>query len=99
MPVPTSGRSARDAVAVPASQPATAPVADVPKASASPTPSPMGFALHYDLDTQRMILEVREPATGYVIYQMPPKYVIKQFSTSGSAVASPARGARVDSAV
>jgi len=83
---------------VPATVPAAAPVPDVPKPPAPPTASPIGFALHFDNDMQRLILEVREPVTGYVIYQMPPKYVVKQFlaSSSGSA---PARGAQVDSAI
>jgi hypothetical protein len=99
VPAPTAGHQAHDAVAVPAAAPATAPTPDVPAPAPSTTLSSMGFALHYDADTQRLILEVREPVTGYVIYQMPPKYVIKQFSTSASAVAAPARGARVDSAV
>jgi hypothetical protein len=70
----------------------------VPKGPALPTPQPIGFALHYDADMQRLILEVREPVTGYVIYQMPPKYVVRQFSASSTAAAS-SRGARVDSAV
>jgi hypothetical protein len=98
VPAPTSGRPARDAVAVPAVASAVASVPDVPKASALPTSQAIGFALHYDADMQRLILEVREPVTGYVIYQMPPKYVVKQFSASGSA-AAPSRGARVDSAI
>jgi hypothetical protein len=97
LPPPASGGPARDAVAAPVAAPATAAVPDVPKALAPPTPKAIGFALHYDADMQRLILEVREPVTGYLIYQMPPKYVVKQFSASASAAAP--RGARVDSAV
>jgi hypothetical protein len=99
VPPPTAGRQAHDAVAVPAAVPPSGSTPDVPAPAASSTPSSMGFALHYDADTQRLILEVREPVTGYVIYQMPPKYVIKQFSATGSVAVAPTRGARVDSAV
>jgi hypothetical protein len=98
VPVPASGRPAREAVAVPTADPTRASAPEVPKPQASSTSSPIGFALHYDAETQRLILEVREPVTGYVICQMPPKYVIKQFSTSASA-AAPLRGVQVNSAV
>jgi hypothetical protein len=88
----------RDGVGAPATEPAAAPAPDVPKPQASPTSSPLGFSLHYDADMQRLILEVREPVTGYVIYQMPPKYVIKQFSATSNTTAPP-RGTRINSAV
>lgn len=60
---------------------APAPAAP-PDTAAKPAASPLGFSLHLDSDTHRMFLEVRDPITGYVIYQMPPKYVIKQLSAS-----------------
>jgi hypothetical protein len=88
----------RDGVGVPTPGPAIAPAPDVPQSQASPVSSPLGFSLHYDADMQRLILEVREPVTGYVIYQMPPKYVIKQFSATSSTTA-PRRGTRINSAV
>lgn len=70
-------------------------------AAKAPPPRPAPFALtqHYDQDTRRLILEARDPVSGFVIYQMPPKYVIKQFSASVSTRVAPARGARVDSAI
>jgi hypothetical protein len=97
-PVPTSGHQTREAVAVRAPEPASAAVPDVPKASAPSTSGPLGFTLHFDADMQRLILEVREPSTGFVILQIPAKYVIKQFS-AGSDAAPSTRGARVNSAV
>jgi hypothetical protein len=97
-PVPPSGYQAREAVAVPAPEPTNAAVLDVPKASAPPASGAIGFTLHFDADMQRLILEVREPSTGFVIYQMPPKYVIKQFNVTAGAIPS-TRGARVNSAV
>jgi hypothetical protein len=98
VPVPSTGHQTREAAAVLAPEPASTAVEDVPKASAPSTPGAIGFTLHFDADMQRMILEVREPSTGFVIYQMPPKYVIKQFSASGGGAPS-TRGARINSAV
>jgi hypothetical protein len=74
--------------------PAQAP--DVPAPSASPE-SGIGFSTSYDPSTGRIILEAREPGSGFVIYRMPPKYVIKQFTASVAPVDA-ARGATVDSA-
>lgn len=66
-------------------------------AKAPPTAPAVGFTLAFDPDTQRLILEARDPNSGIVIYQIPPKSAIKQLSTSASA--APQRGATVDSAV
>lgn len=73
-----------------ASQPSAAP-------KAPPTAPAVGFTLAFDADTQRLILEARDPSSGIVIYQIPPKSAITQLSSSASAV--PQRGATVDSAV
>jgi hypothetical protein len=98
-PAPASGHQTRDAVAALPPDPASAQVPDAPKAPASPAPSAIGFTLHFDADMQRLILEVREPTDGFVIFQMPAKYVIKQFFASSGNAAPSARGARVNSAV
>ena len=89
---------------VPAASDTGAPAA-ASKAAAPPAPSapvagssPSGFALHFDPDTQRMILESADPVTGFVIYRMPPKYAIKQLSASADTSGA-ARGAKVDSAL
>jgi hypothetical protein len=68
----------------------------VPTPSVSPS-SAIGFSTSYDPSTGRIILEAREPRSGFIIYQMPPKYVIKQFAASVGAI-EPARGGRVDGA-
>ncbi len=81
--------------AMPPAAPATAKD-DTPRQAATAEaakvaqPKPAAFAL---------TLEARDPVSGFVIYQMPPKYVIKQFSASISTSVAPARGARVDNAV
>ena len=80
----------------------SAPAAPVPEAAprvAETAPSSFGFALHYDQGMQRMILEARDPVTGFVIFQMPTKYVTKQFSAGAGALVERARGGKVDSAV
>lgn len=91
-PTPTPAIAKDDA-------PRQAVSADAAKAAAQPRPAPFALTQHYDQDTRRLILEARDPVSGFVIYQMPPKYVIKQFSASVSTSVAPARGARVDSAV
>lgn len=50
--------------------------------AAKPAPATFGLTLLFDNDTQRLILEARDPISGYVIYQVPAKYVIKQLSAS-----------------
>jgi len=69
-------------------------------AEAPPAPAPtgaVGFTLAFDADTQRLILEARDPVSGVVIYQIPPKSALKQLSSAASA--APARGVAVDSTV
>lgn len=79
--------------------PATPEVADTPKAQPELGPSTFTFSVHYDLGTHRLILEARDPVTGFVIYQQPRKYILKQFSASVNAVIPPTRGGRLDNAV
>ena len=68
------------------------------QSAAAPANAPgIGFTLTFDTDTQRLILEARDPVTGFVIYQMPPKYVLKQLAAAASAAST--RGAKVDSAI
>lgn len=69
---------------------------DVPAPPAS-SASAIGFSTSYDPSTGRIILEAREPGSGFVIYRMPPKYVIKQFTASVGGI-EPGRGQRVDGA-
>ncbi|MGO8915003.1 MAG: hypothetical protein ACLQJR_03755 [Stellaceae bacterium] len=101
-PTPASGRQPREAAAQPDRQaPTSAATAAAPAAAAAAAPSPpvaIGFSLSYDQATQRLVLEAREPGSGFVISQLPPGYVVKQFSASIGGIA-PVRGATVDSAV
>jgi hypothetical protein len=100
-PVPQTGRQATETAASTApageEQRTPAPAQDAPAAAASPSPSAIGFSLTYDTSTGRMILEAREPVSGFVIDQIPPQYVIKQFNATVSAI-EPQRGAQVDGA-
>ena len=101
-PAAQTGRPAAESATKPGSSPAgeetraPTPAQDEPVSSA-PTTTAIGFSLSYDPTTGRMFLEAREPVSGFVIYQMPPKYVIKQFNATVNAI-EPARGAQVDGA-
>jgi hypothetical protein len=101
-PAAQSGRPATETAAKPGSSPAgeetraPASAQDEPVPSA-PSSAAIGFSLSYDPTTGRLFLEAREPLSGFVIYQMPPKYVIKQFNATLNAI-EPARGAQVDGA-
>jgi hypothetical protein len=109
-PIPSVGTDRQTAAApVPSPNTQLAPEAAAAAASArnaaQPPPaqqvsasSGVGFTLRFDPDTQRMILEARDAATGFVIDQMPPKYVVKQFSAQVSQRAGSARGTRIDNA-
>jgi hypothetical protein len=73
------------------------PAENVPKLGA-PALAAFGLVLHYDQDMQRLILEARDPASGFVIFQIPQKSVAEQLATvraSGERV----RGRGVDKAV
>jgi hypothetical protein len=89
--VPTPAPESAPRVVAPTAAPVPTAAAAAPSATADSAAkaaaAPLGFALHFDSDTQRMILEARDPVTGYVIYQMPAKYVIKQLSTSAQPAA------------
>jgi len=89
--------------------PQTAAPSSVPQASAAPAapavdprpapaPSPpIGFSLSYDDATHRLVLEAREPGSGFVISQIPPAYAVRLFSASIGPIA-PSRGGKVNSA-
>jgi hypothetical protein len=85
--------------AAPANEPVTLASTDGAKAEPAPTLSPIGFTLHFDGDSQRLILEAREPASGYLIVQIPPKYVVKQFSATVRSNLEPSRGKGLNDAV
>lgn len=92
-PSPAPSTEQAPAPIAPAAPPLTA--APVTPAAAS---GAIGFTLTFDPATERMILEAREAATGFVIDQMPPKYIVKQFSAQTSVNVAPGRGARLNKA-
>lgn len=70
---------------------------DVAPAPAAPAPhvhlgSIAPYALHFDADMQRFILEARDPVTGLVIFQMPPKSAFRELEASAAARAPAQRG-------
>jgi hypothetical protein len=96
---PASGRQAPETTSAseptrPSAAAAAAPAAPQPL----PAPQPIGFTQSYDEATQHIVLEAVEPGSGYVISQVPPGYVLKQFTASIGDII-PARGATVDSSV
>jgi hypothetical protein len=102
VPAAAKGQQTHEASAPARPAPASPDAAAHPQAPESPvapaSSAPIGFKLRYDQDTQRLILEARDPVSGFVIYQIPPKYVVKQFTAKVGTIA-PARGKQVDSAV
>jgi hypothetical protein len=81
------------APSVPAgSTPPTSPTSGA--ASAAPaSPPAFSFQLQIDPETQRVILEARDPVTGFVIFEAPPKTA---FSAINGGGASNSRGGSVD---
>jgi hypothetical protein len=70
------------------------PVGGQEKPAAQPNPAPaLGFQLQIDPETQRIILEAREPITGFIVFQSPPKTAFGSVVSSNS---STQRGKSVD---
>ncbi|HTS92982.1 MAG TPA: hypothetical protein VMG55_13320 [Stellaceae bacterium] len=97
-PTPLAPAS-RDAVVRPAAAAAAAalPADDGGERSAYPetAQSPaFPLSLQFDPETHRVMIESRDPVTGFVVFQVPPKTAIR--AIAGASVAF-ARGKRVDS--
>ena len=64
----------------------------------TPAAPAFGLVLHYDRDIHRLILEARNPVSGFVVFQIPQKnaaeQLVKLHRSSGEA-----RGASVDHSV
>jgi hypothetical protein len=88
---------ASDAASRPSKADTAPDISEAPKQKA--VPAPFSLSYHFDEQTQRMILEARDPASGFVVFQMPPKYIIKQFTTSAGGTAAATRGAKLDNAI
>ena len=88
---PTAAAGPATATPVPAT-----PAAAGEQAGGVELSAPFGFQLQIDPETQRIILEARDPVTGFVMFQSPPKTA---FSSVGAAAARVARGKTVDQAL
>jgi len=86
-PAPSLSASGRGA-----SAPVTTPTATVTGAQSSASVS-LGFQLQIDPETQRLILESRDPVTGFILFQSPPKTA---FSATSSSSAGTTRGKSLD---
>lgn len=94
---PASGHQSPAAADAAVQEPVQAAAAAAPAAQAPPLPQPIGLTLSYDDATHRLVLEAREPGSGFVISSIPSRYVVSQFTATLGGIA-PARGATVDSA-
>jgi hypothetical protein len=81
-----------------------------PAASPSPHPAPVApapappvhigsrvpYTLHFDTEMQRFILEARDPVSGIVIFQMPPKSAFREMEATVGEAAGMRRGGSFD---
>ncbi len=89
------------AVAVQSSGDASAHAPAPASAQEHPVAESSSFALtsRFDFDLHQIVIEARDPASGFVIFQAPPKYVVKQFGGSGEVASLARRGRRLNEAV
>jgi len=104
--VPSVGTASRPTrPAAQASAPATVPVEKPTTGAHAAVSAPaargatFGLTYSYDEGAHHFVLQARDPLSGFVVFQWPPNYVVKQFSASASATSPPSRGASVDDAV
>jgi hypothetical protein len=64
----------------------------------TPAPPAFGLVLHYDRDMHHLILEARDPVSGFVLFEIPQKSAAEQF-VKLHASTEEARGASVNCAV
>lgn len=94
-PPPASRDVASRAIALPPPADAAPPTASAEGDAAAATyaPAAFPFSLQFDPDTHRLMIESRDPVTGFIVFQVPPKTAIRAIEASGGAIA---RGERVD---
>jgi hypothetical protein len=73
--------------------------APTPVSAPAQPAAPIGFTYSYDQSIHRMVIEARDPVSGFVVFQSPPNYVMKQFSATTGATSAPMRGSSIDNAV
>jgi hypothetical protein len=76
------------------------PVTPAPSGgAAAEEKEPGGFSIRFDSDMHRLVLQLRDPLTGMVTFQMPPKQAAQQMAATASATATDPRGRTVDGSV
>jgi hypothetical protein len=94
---PVAAQPPRQSSTVAAAPAAAGPAPALAHAPAPPPgPGNAPYQLSYDAETQRYILESRDPVTGAIIFQLPPQTALGQIEASRSASAPTRLGRRVD---
>jgi hypothetical protein len=76
---------------------AVPPVTPTPsEGAAAEDKEPGGFSIRFDADMHRLVLQLRDPRTGLVTFQMPPKEAARQMVATANATAADPRGRTVD---
>ncbi len=89
------------AAAVQGSGDAAAQGSAAASAQEHPVAEGSSFALtsRFDFALHQIVIEARDPVSGFVIFQAPPKYAVKQFGGSGEIASLARRGRRLNEAV
>jgi hypothetical protein len=87
-PQTASTAAARDAAPTPGPQ----KTASATAAAAAGIP----YQLHFDAETQRYILEARDPHTGAIVATLPPQSVLQQIQLTAEASGDSPLGQSVD---
>jgi hypothetical protein len=90
---PPASRDAAPRALAPTSPADATPPAASDAAAAAHAPTEFPFSLQFDPDTHRLMIESRDPFTGFIVFQVPPKTAIRAIEASSAAAA---RGERVD---
>jgi hypothetical protein len=76
---------------------AVPPVTPAPSGgAAAEDKDPGGFSIRFDADMHRLVLQLRDPRTGLVTFQNPPKQVARQIEATANAIAAEPRGQTLD---
>ena len=93
-PAPASRDAApRAPLPAPAVAPPSVASADGAVQAAVDAPSAFPLSLQFDAETHRLMIESRDPVSGFIVFQVPPKTAIRAIANSN--VSAP-RGERVD---
>jgi hypothetical protein len=91
--MPSEGRPLTTPAALPSPRPASAAPAPAPPVHLG---SSVPYTLHFDTEIQRFILEARDPVSGIVIFQMPPKSAFREMEATAGEAAGMRRGGSLD---